>query len=99
MLKDFVQVAGPLGITHFLLLSATQNASYLRVAKVPRGPTLTMRIHQYALQRDVLTSQQRPRAPKVRRGFMRVGVVVVAWGAEFLSSKPIYPAGHLSGLR
>ena len=69
-----MQVAGPLGITHFLLLSATQNASYLRVAKVPRGPTLTMRIHQYALQRDVLTSQQRPRAPKVRRG------VVCVWG-------------------
>lgn len=32
-LKDFVHVAGPLGVTHFLILTATHNASYLRVAK------------------------------------------------------------------
>lgn len=32
-LKDFVNVAGPLGVTHFLILTATHNASYLRVAK------------------------------------------------------------------
>lgn len=64
VLKDFVHVAGPLGVTHFLLLSATQNAAYLRVAKSPRGPTITMRIHEYSLIRDVLAAQQRPRAPQ-----------------------------------
>jgi len=31
VLKDFVHVAGPLGVTHFLLLSATNHASYLRI--------------------------------------------------------------------
>ena len=36
MLKDFVHVAGPLGVTHFLILTATENACYLRVAKPPR---------------------------------------------------------------
>jgi ribosome biogenesis protein SSF1/2 len=64
VLKDFVHVAGPLGVTHLLMLSATHNAAYLRVAKSPRGPTLTLRIHEYALIRDVLSSQQRPRAPQ-----------------------------------
>lgn len=64
VLKDFVHVAGPLGVTHLLMLSATHNAAYLRVAKSPRGPTLTLRIHEYALMRDVLASQQRPRAPQ-----------------------------------
>ena len=32
-IKDFLHVAGPLGVTHFLLLTATHNASYLRIAK------------------------------------------------------------------
>lgn len=32
-IKDFLHVAGPLGVTHFLILTATHNASYLRVAK------------------------------------------------------------------
>jgi len=64
VLKDFVHVAGPLGVTYFLMLSATQNASYLRIAKSPRGPTLTFRIHEYALMRDVISSLQRPRCPQ-----------------------------------
>ncbi|EFN50837.1 hypothetical protein CHLNCDRAFT_10262, partial [Chlorella variabilis] len=63
-IKDFLNVAGPLGVTHFLILTATHNASYLRIAKTPRGPTLTMRIHSYSLIRDVVGAQQRPRTPQ-----------------------------------
>jgi hypothetical protein len=33
-LKDFVHVCGPLGITHFLIFSATEIATYLRICKV-----------------------------------------------------------------
>ena len=36
VLKDFVAVAGPLGVSHFLILTATERARYLRVAKTPR---------------------------------------------------------------
>ncbi len=36
-LKDFVNIAGPLGVTHFLILTATETAAYLRVAKTPRA--------------------------------------------------------------
>jgi len=35
-IKDFVSVAGPLGVSHFMILTATDNSSYLRVAKTPR---------------------------------------------------------------
>ncbi|EIE18463.1 Brix-domain-containing protein, partial [Coccomyxa subellipsoidea C-169] len=62
-LRDFVDIAGPLGVSHFLILTATDNAAYLRVAKTPRGPTLTMRIHAYSLMRDVTATLQRPRQP------------------------------------
>ena len=42
-MRDFVDLAGPLGVTHFFLLSATAGASYLRLARAPRGPTLALR--------------------------------------------------------
>ena len=29
-----------------------------------QGPTLTMRVHEYALMRDVVASQLRPRGPQ-----------------------------------
>ncbi|KAK9864546.1 hypothetical protein WJX84_005879 [Apatococcus fuscideae] len=63
MLKDFVNVAGPLGVTHFVILTATQGSCYMRVARSPRGPTVTLKIHEYALIRDVVGTQQRPRTP------------------------------------
>ncbi|KAK9835617.1 hypothetical protein WJX74_004263 [Apatococcus lobatus] len=63
MLKDFVNIAGPLGVTHFVILTATQGSCYMRVAKSPRGPTVTLKIHEYALIRDVVSAQQRPRTP------------------------------------
>ena len=35
-LRDFVDIAGPLGVSHFLILTATANAAYLRLVKTPR---------------------------------------------------------------
>eukprot|EP00252_Welwitschia_mirabilis_P013137 TRINITY_DN29017_c0_g1_i1.p1 TRINITY_DN29017_c0_g1~~TRINITY_DN29017_c0_g1_i1.p1 ORF type:complete len:491 (-),score=113.30 TRINITY_DN29017_c0_g1_i1:256-1728(-) len=63
-LKDFLHVAGPLGVTHFLILSNTEKAAYLRVARCPRGPTLTFEIHDYSLMADIMRSQAHPRAPE-----------------------------------
>eukprot|EP00249_Psilotum_nudum_P013954 c24595_g1_i1 orf=223-1686(+) len=62
-LKDFIHVAGPLGVTHFLILSNTKTAPYLRVARCPHGPTLTFKIHSYSLVTDVTRMQLCPRAP------------------------------------
>lgn len=50
-LKDFLSVAGPLGVSHFLILTATDKASYLRVAKTPRVGVQT---HQTAHAAQVL---------------------------------------------
>ncbi|XP_077246903.1 peter Pan-like protein isoform X2 [Tasmannia lanceolata] len=63
-LRDFLNVAGPMGVTHFLMLSKTESAPYLRVARTPQGPTLTFKIHEYSLAVDVAHSQSRPRCPQ-----------------------------------
>ncbi|KAI5388183.1 peter Pan-like protein [Lathyrus oleraceus] len=63
-LRDFLNVAGPMGVTHFLILSKTASAPYLRVATTPQGPTLTFKIQEYALAADIARSQLHPRCPK-----------------------------------
>ncbi|XP_008789859.1 peter Pan-like protein [Phoenix dactylifera] len=63
-LKDFLNVAGPMGVTHFLMLSNPRSVPHLRVARTPRGPTLIFEIHGYALANDVARSQARPRCPQ-----------------------------------
>ncbi|KAF7154614.1 hypothetical protein RHSIM_Rhsim01G0243400 [Rhododendron simsii] len=63
-IKDFLNIAGPMGVTHFLILSKTETAPYLRVARTPQGPTLTFKIQEYSLAVDVAHSQVRPRCPQ-----------------------------------
>ncbi|OIV99590.1 hypothetical protein TanjilG_17400 [Lupinus angustifolius] len=63
-LKDFLNVAGPMGVTHFLILSKTPASPYLRVATTPQGPTLTFKINEYSLAADIARSQSHPRCPK-----------------------------------
>ncbi|KAJ1172560.1 hypothetical protein NDU88_004405 [Pleurodeles waltl] len=60
-LKDFVSVAGPLGVTHFLVFSKTSTGVNFKAARLPRGPTLTFRVTQYSLVKDVVSSLKRHR--------------------------------------
>ncbi|XP_037068441.1 suppressor of SWI4 1 homolog [Pollicipes pollicipes] len=57
--RDLASVAGPLGVTHLCLFTRTQISTYMKLAKFPRGPTLTFRVHDYTLSRDVLHSLKR----------------------------------------
>lgn len=62
-LKDFLNVAGPMGVTHFLMLSKTSTSPQLRVARTPQGPTLSFKVLEYSLVADIAKSQLRPRCP------------------------------------
>ncbi|XP_074570854.1 peter Pan-like protein [Curcuma longa] len=63
-LKDFLNVAGPMGVTHFLMLSYPKSIPHLRVARTPQGPTLTFEVQEYSLAADIARSQSRPSFPK-----------------------------------
>ena len=52
-----------LGVTHFVVFTKTDRGTNLRIARAPKGPTLTFRIQQYSLMKDVLAAQQKPRSP------------------------------------
>ncbi|KAG9395724.1 Brix domain [Carpediemonas membranifera] len=61
-LKDFVHVAAPLGVTHFLIVSSGEQHSRLRIARVPQGPTFHFNIEQYSLMEDIRRVQKNPHA-------------------------------------
>jgi ribosome biogenesis protein SSF1/2 len=59
-LKDYVSVAGSLGVTHMLMFSKTDASVNLRVGRLPRGPTLSFQVNQYCLSGDLKKAQRRP---------------------------------------
>jgi len=60
--EDFVAVSGQLGVSHIVLFTATKTNTYMKVAKLPQGPTLTYKLEHYSLSRDVRSSQKKPRS-------------------------------------
>ncbi|KAL1499080.1 hypothetical protein AB1Y20_013594 [Prymnesium parvum] len=59
-LRDFVDVAGALNVHFFLILSASEKHSFLRVVRSPHGPTLTFQLQSYSLSGDLSASLRRP---------------------------------------
>ncbi|XP_038046395.1 suppressor of SWI4 1 homolog isoform X2 [Patiria miniata] len=60
VLKDFVSVASPLGVTHFMVFTKTDTGTNMRIIKIPRGPTINFKVTQYSLAKDVVSSLKRP---------------------------------------
>lgn len=73
--KDFVHVAGQLGVTHTLMFSQTESGTNLRMARLPRGPTLNFRVMSYSNMKDVLAMQKRPRL--VQSDFQTAPLVII----------------------
>lgn len=59
VIKDLVSVAGFLNVSHLCLFTQSELSTYLRLARLPRGPTLTFRVGDYVLARDVLSALKR----------------------------------------
>ncbi|RVE44313.1 hypothetical protein evm_011037 [Chilo suppressalis] len=48
-IKDFLSVSGYLHVSHMMTFTETELGTYMRLARLPRGPTLTFRIHNVVL--------------------------------------------------
>ncbi|KAK4530151.1 hypothetical protein CCYA_CCYA03G1008 [Cyanidiococcus yangmingshanensis] len=60
-LKDLLDVAGPLGVTHFVIFRESRLGFVnVRFARTPRGPTVTFRVERFSLAADVHRAQRRP---------------------------------------
>lgn len=61
VLKDFVSIAGPLGVTHFVIFSKTPTSVNLRLARLPKGPTISFKVVKYSLVKDVVSALKKHR--------------------------------------
>lgn len=62
-LKDFVMMCGPLGVTHLFIFTQSQKTGHvsLKIARAPKGPTLTFRVLEYSLVKDVRSVFKSPK--------------------------------------
>jgi len=58
-IKDFVSIAGVLHVSHLCIFSSTELGTYMKVARLPHGPTLTFQVHNYSLTRDVVSATKK----------------------------------------
>jgi ribosome biogenesis protein SSF1/2 len=59
-LKDYISLSGPLHVSHLMLFSRSRGLN-LRIAKLPRGPTLGFRINEYCLSGDIAAALKNPK--------------------------------------
>jgi len=59
-IKDFVSIAGPLNVSHFLMFGMSSTSANLRVMRLARGPTMSFKVVNFTLSKDVVSAQKRP---------------------------------------
>ncbi|CAH2085843.1 unnamed protein product [Euphydryas editha] len=74
-IKDFLSVSGYLHVSHMMVFTETELGSYMRLARLPRGPTLTFRIHNYTLARDVISALRKQYV--IERAFQNAPLIVL----------------------
>lgn len=45
-IKDLVKVAAPLGVSHLVFFTASGKGTNMKIARLPRGPTLSFKVRQ-----------------------------------------------------
>ena len=59
VIKDFVHIAGMMKVSHLAMFTKTTRGPYLKLGRFPRGPTITFRVEDYVLGKDVRSSLKR----------------------------------------
>lgn len=58
-IKDFVSLSGVFHVSHMCVFNKTKNQLSFKVSRLPRGPTLTFKVHQFTLAKDVIATMRR----------------------------------------
>lgn len=63
-LRDFVSMAGPLGVTKLMAFSQNEESGsvHLKMASMPHGPTLAFKVNEYSLCKDVRKILRTPKS-------------------------------------
>lgn len=55
-IKDFVSLSGLFHVSHMCIFNKSSNQLSFKTARLPRGPTLTFKVHQFTIAKDVIGS-------------------------------------------
>ncbi|XP_005180404.1 protein Peter pan [Musca domestica] len=58
-IKDFVAVSSFFHVSHMGIFNKAATQLSFKVARLPRGPTLTFKVHQFTLARDVISQNKK----------------------------------------
>jgi len=61
-IEDFTAVAGHYGVSHLIVFTSTKLGTYMKLAKLPQGPTLTFKVRSFSLARTIKAMQKHPRS-------------------------------------
>lgn len=58
-LRDFVSLSGIFHVSYMCIFTQSTKALSLKIARLPKGPTLSFKVHQYTLAKDVVSSAKK----------------------------------------
>lgn len=58
-IKDFVSLSGVFHVSHMCIFQKTKTRLSFKIARLPRGPTLSFKVHQFTLAKDVIGSMKK----------------------------------------
>lgn len=57
-MKDFLSLVDVYGFSHMMMFTNTEKHSYLKLMKMPKGPTITFKIKGYCLSNDIYNNSK-----------------------------------------
>lgn len=88
-MKDFLKAAGMYGVSHMMMISQSEKGNYLKIAKNPKGPTLTFDITSYSTASDIVSfMQQNKKVSKVFSSTLQTAPLLIMNGFNDAKERP-----------
>jgi len=78
--SDLVEAARGLSLSHCVLFTRTDEALYMKVAQMPKGPTVTYRVEGYSVSTDISGTQAK--APSLSPAALRAPATLMLHGLQ-----------------
>lgn len=75
-IKDFLSLVDIYGLSHMMMFTNTEKSSYLKLAKMPKGPTITFKIKDYCLSSDIFKESGNNKRP-LTKNFDHVPLIIM----------------------
>ena len=76
-MRDFLSLVDIYGYSHMMMLTNTDKHSYLHLAKMPRGPTITFKIDNYCLNTDIFNAEDVKHKKPLNKNFDHIPIIVM----------------------